>query len=75
MKYIGIREEQVSMVMTKNVMDILTIIPIGDISIKWIPFVRYIIEPNLGAEDAEKWGKLWTYFNSYWISLMAFVAT
>ena len=55
------------MVMTKNVMEILNIIPHGEISTKGIPFVRSILEPNLGAEDLEKWGKFWTYFNSYWM--------
>ena len=60
------------MAMTKNVIDILTIIPRGEIATKGILFVRSILEPNLGEEDLEKWGKLWTYFNSYWMSSMAF---
>ena len=74
-KDIDIRDEQFSMVMTKNVIDILTIIPRGKIATKGIPFVRSILEPNLGAEDLKKWGKLWMYFNSYWMSLMDFFAT
>ena len=74
-KDIGIRDEQISMAMTKYVMDILTIISRGKIATKGIPFVRSILEPNLGAEDLEKWGKFWTYFNNYWISSMDFVAT
>ena len=74
-KGIGIRDEQVSMTMTRNVMDILTIIPRGEIATKGIPFVIYILEPNLGAEDLEKWGKFWTYLNSYWLSSIDFVAT
>ena len=59
--------------MTKNVMEILNIIPRREIATKGIPFVRSIIEPNLGAEDLEKWGKFWTYFNIYWMSSMDFV--
>ena len=75
-KDIGInRDEQVSIAMTKNVTDILTITPRGEIVTKGIPFVIYIIMPNLGAEDLDKWRKLWTYFNSYWMSSMDFVAT
>ena len=74
-KDIGIRDEQISMAMTKNVMEILTVIPRGEISIKGIPFVRSILEPNLGAEDLEKWGKFWKYFNSYWMSSMDIIAT
>ena len=63
------------MAMTKNVMEIVTIIPPGKISTKGILFVRYILKPNLWEEVLEKWGKLWTYFNSYLMSSMAFVAT
>ena len=55
-KEIGIRDEQVSMAMTKHVIDILTIIPHIDISKKGIPFVRSILESNLGAEYLKKWG-------------------
>ena len=72
-KDIGIRSEQVSMAMTKKIMDILTIIPRGKIATKRVPFVRSILQTNLGEEDLYKWGKLWTYFNSYWMSSMAFV--
>ena len=39
------------MEMTKNVMYILSIIPRGGITTKRIPFVRYILGTNLGAED------------------------
>ena len=63
------------MAMTKNVLYILTIIPRREIATKGIPFVRYILKLNLGAEDLEKWRKFWTYFSSYWMSSMAFVAT
>ena len=42
-KYIGIRDEKVSMAMTKSVMYILTIIPRGEIATKGIPFVGYIL--------------------------------
>ena len=45
------------MEMTKNVMDILTIIPRGEISTRGILFVRSLLELNLGAEDLEKWEK------------------
>ena len=38
-------------------------------------FIRSILKLNPGAEDLEKWEKLLTYFNSYWTSLMDFVAT
>ena len=55
-KYIGIRDEQVSMATTKIFMNILTIIPRGKIDTKGIPFVRSILEPNLGAGDLEKCG-------------------
>ena len=72
-KDIGIRSEQVSMAMTKKIMDILTIIPRGKIATKRVPFVRSILQTNLGEEDLDKWGKLWMYFNSYWMSSMAFV--
>ena len=72
---IGIRDEQVSMAMTKNAMEILTIIPRGEIATKGITFVRYILKPNLGAEDLEKWGELWSYLKSYWMSSMDFFAT
>ena len=61
--------------MTKNVMDILTIIPHGGISTKEILFVISILEPNLRAKYLEKRGKSWMYFNSYWMSSMDFVAT
>ena len=64
-KDIRIRDDQASMTVTTTVMDILTIIPSGEIATKEIPFVRSILGPNLGAEYLEKWGKLWTYFNSY----------
>ena len=63
------------MAMTKNVMEIVTIIPPGKIATKGISFVRSIIKPNLREEVLEKWGKFWTYFNSYLMSSMAFVAT
>ena len=61
-KDIGIRDEQFSMAMTKNVIDILTIIPRGKISTKGILFVRSILEPNLGAEDLKKWGEILDVF-------------
>ena len=54
MKDIGIRDEQVSMTMTKNVMDILSIIPRGKIATKGITFVRSILKSNLEAEDLDK---------------------
>ena len=53
-KDIGIRDEQVSMAMTKTVMAILNIIPRGKISTKGIRFVRSILEPNIGAKYLEK---------------------
>ena len=63
------------MATTKNVMYILTIIPCVKIATKGIPFVRSILKPNLGVENLDKWGKLWTYFNSYWVSSMDFLST
>ena len=64
--------------MHKNVMDVMTIIPINEIVSKGIPYVRSILESNdlnLEQGDLDKWAQFWEYFESYWCSSEEFMKT
>ena len=53
-----IKEEQVSMAMEKNVMDILTIIPRNEVRTTGIAYVMSILDPEITSEvDKMKWSE------------------
>ena len=73
-----IDQEYVGHAMTKNCIDILTIIPRDEILVKGIPYVRSILEAedlNLSSDDCVKWDVFWIYFKSFWCSSLEFIAT
>ena len=63
--------------MTKNVLDILTILPRDEIIPKGIYYVRDIIDTECNkSEDCKKWNFFWdTYFKKYWMVSEEFVKT
>ena len=67
--------EQISMAMTKYVLDVLTVIPPNEILSKGIPYVKSIIEKELVKQsDKDKWKLFWeTYFIKYWMSSERFI--
>ena len=67
--------EQISMAMTKFVLDVLTVIPPNEILSKGIPYVKSIIEKELVKQsDKDKWKLFWeTYFIKYWMSSESFI--
>ena len=67
-----IPKHEVEQAMTRNVIDILTIIPRKEILKKGIPYVRSIIQESNKA----KWDLWWeNYFKKYWMSSTAFIKT
>ena len=65
--------ESVEMAMTKNVMDVLTILPRNEILTYGIPYVRSCI---IETADKEKWDMFWnTYFIKFWMSSDNYIAT
>ena len=71
-----INSEQVEMVMEKNCLDILTVIPKHEIKEKGIPYIKHAIsQMELTKEDKEKWEKFWDYFLTFWMCSHKFIAT
>ena len=69
-------EEQVSMVIEKNCLDILTVIPKYKIKEKGIPYVKNTIsQMDLTKQDCVKWEKFWKYLKSFWMSSFDFIKT
>ena len=70
------RDELVSMFMTKNILDVLTIIPRDEIKKKGIAFVRSILDKECKDKEEEKqMDKFWAYFRKEWCSSDEFIAT
>jgi hypothetical protein len=56
--------EQVKVAMGKGVLDILTVLPVGEIEEKGIPYVRSLINCD-GSRG--KWNEFWRYFVTTWM--------
>ncbi|KAG2791098.1 hypothetical protein PC129_g11471 [Phytophthora cactorum] len=59
-----IPQETVSHVMTAGVTDVLTVIPIGEITEKGISFVRSRVDES---DHRGKWDTFWRYFERTWM--------
>ena len=71
-----IDDEYISMAMTKNVIDVLTVIPRNEVVRKGIPYVKSILDKEVDTDDdREKWNSFWTYFTNYWCSSESFIET
>lgn len=69
------KEEQASAAMAKNVLDILTIIPRGEIATKGVPCAKEHLDSLIiSEEDKSAWGKFWEYFLFFWCSSEEFIA-
>ena len=68
--------KQIKLAMTRNVLDILTIIPRDEILSKGIPYVRDIIDAEVKTKkDRQLWDEFWGYFKKYWMSTQDFIST
>ncbi len=63
----GFLREEISLAMMRGVLDILTILPFGDIEPFGIPYVRSVVEEGVSAENKKKWDRFWEYFASTWL--------
>ena len=78
MKAVRIKKLHIEMMMTPNVLDILTVIPRNEIYSKGIPYVKSIINPVILDNDDDsrvKMGVFWKYFKRFWCSDDKFIAT
>ena len=71
---LGIETEHIGRAMSKNVLDILTIIPVAEIVPKGIPYCKDVLQNEIEA-DVSKWNKFWNYFMTYWCSSETFMST
>lgn len=60
------KEATVNKIMEVNNLDILTIIPMGEIESKGIPFVQ---NKMADYEDDKKWDSFWAYFKRVWMKI------
>ena len=71
---LGVKKDQVSYSTTKNVLDILTMIPKNEIVKKGAPHAKHDIESmGLTSEDRQKWSTFWTCFSKFWLSSSFFI--
>ena len=71
---LNIDKETISMAMTRNVLDVLTIIPRDEVVRKGIPYVRSILDIEVHTnEQRVKWNSFWAYFKSFWCSSNSFI--
>ena len=77
MKALQIKKLHIDMMMTRNVLDILTVIPRDEIYSKGIPYVKSIILPVIIGDENEmvKMGQFWKYFKKHWCSDKKYIAT
>ena len=77
MIFLKINAKQIKLAMSKNVLDILTILPQDEILSKGIFYVRDIIDTECkDVEDVKKWDFFWNnYFKKYWVSSEEFIKT
>ena len=71
---LSVSKDQVSHSMTKNVTDILTMIPENEIVKKGMPCAKHTIESmGLTSEDRKKWSTFWTCFSKFLLSFYFFI--
>ena len=70
MSIIGFSPEEISDAMAVECIDILTIIPQGEVERFGIPFVRAKVEEGLSAGDVSKWDSFWAYFDKTWMPIL-----
>jgi hypothetical protein len=63
-----IPDDEISLAMKRNVVDVLTIIPHDEIESKGIPYVSSILDCG-ETFSADKWAAFWIYFTKTWIKI------
>ena len=63
-------KEHVTNAMQIGMLDLLCIIPIGEVEEYGIPYLRSILEKNASKIDLEKWQTFWTYFLRQWLPIL-----
>ena len=63
-------KSEIQFAMTIGVLDLLCIIPPGEVATHGIQYVRSIIEEDLDAKEIARWDLFWIYFNKQWMPLL-----
>ena len=63
-------KEHVTNAMQIGMLDLLCIIPIGEVEEYGIPYLRSILEKDASKRDLEKWQTFWTYFLRQWLPIL-----
>ena len=77
LKKSNIHPEQVLMAMEPNFIDLLTIVPKKEIVKFGVPHLKMVMKsmPDFKESDVKKWDGFWAYFQRFWCSDDAFIAT
>jgi len=62
MKELGIPKEEITVAMRPGALDILTLIPHGEVKTKGIAYVKSLLP------ETDKWNEFWKYFRGTWLT-------
>jgi hypothetical protein len=71
LKKCHIDRETVKVAMRVGMLDLLCVIPAGEVESHGIPYLRSLLGANLTLREHKKWEKFWQYFERQWLRIVS----